>query len=106
VTCRSWRPLAGATMSGRTAPGGRARQWRPCRNKVARGESRCPECATALLTHPNPQVRLALVRDQSATVSQLRALAGDMDISVAHPAQRELNRRLAVEDAEAARQDS
>lgn len=86
VLCRSWRPTAQSTMSGDTKPGGKARAWVPCRNKVPSGVTRCDTCIRAMLTHPHPSVRLELAKDPSTPVEVVEVLAGDMDIAVATPA--------------------
>lgn len=92
--CRSWRPLAGATLAGPGRPGGRDRCWTPCRALVGSKYERCAECTDALLSHPNPQVRLALVSDPSTPQGVLEVLAGDMDISVAVPAAAALKSKI------------
>lgn len=84
--CRSWRPLSGSGHDGDAAPGGRARLWRPCREKVPTGVLRCQECERALLTHPDPEVRRWLAEEPGQDPDVLDVLAGDLSPSVSRAA--------------------
>jgi len=81
--CRSWHPREGM----RHAPGhlpGRCRVcWRPCRNPVSDGVTRCADCWWAIAGHPDPRVRLALSAAPKIPAEVLELLATDLDPLVA-----------------------
>lgn len=87
-TCRSWRynPDSGDID---TLPGQDRDVWSLCRNKVPYGTKRCETCLSALLFHPNPDIRLSLVYERGVRKSTLLHLR-DNDVSVAVSAEAEL----------------
>lgn len=91
--CQSWFPLAGATMNPPGNPGGKARKWKPCSNRVEHGQVRCTRCQRALLTSPNPSIRAALALEVGQPLEVLRILADDLDPQVAIAARRALSER-------------
>lgn len=89
--CKSWRPLKGATLTGDTRPGGKARAWKLCRNKVGEGRTRCDECVNALASHHDPAIRLALAKEPDLDDATIEFLASDQDLGVSLEARKRTN---------------
>ena len=81
--CRSWRPCVGAVHAVGHRPGRCRVCWRPCRNPVRDGVTRCVDCWWALAEHPDPRVRLALSAAPAIPAEVLELLATDLDPLVA-----------------------
>ena len=77
--CQSWKPLEGSTGTGDTGPGGRARAWEPCTNKVPKGAYRCSECLSELVSHPDPVVRRWMAEEVGQSTEILELLSTDLD---------------------------
>lgn len=71
--------MEGATGSGDTRPGGKARAWKPCTNQVSKGAYRCSECLGALISHPDPVVRRWMAEEIGQSVEILELLSTDLD---------------------------
>lgn len=86
--CRSWRPRPATAHPAGHLPGRCRVCWRPCLNRVDRGETRCGDCTWALSQHPDPRVRLALLASRRVPAEVLELLVTDPDPLVADRADR------------------
>lgn len=57
---------------------------------------RCEHCLTALVTHPNPEIRLEVASDPTTPVSALDALSTDLNNAVAEAAERNLREQADI----------
>ena len=80
-------------MSDQSAPGGSARAWVPCKNKVKQAGQRCAECDEILRTHPHEAVRAAYATDPLAHIDVLKVLSEDGSLLVSLAAKDALQRR-------------
>lgn len=87
--CRAWRPVPLGWPAADEHIGHRPGQcrvcWKPCRHQVPAGVLVCPECAGLLASHPDPAVRLEILRlaGNQLDTGTLGRLALDGDPAVA-----------------------
>ncbi|WP_159600027.1 hypothetical protein [Agromyces humi] len=81
--CKSWRPKRHAKHPVPTKPGECRGCWTVCRSRIEPGTVRCDICLEALITHPDPEVRRALVVEEGTDLNTLIRLASDDEYSVA-----------------------
>lgn len=79
MRCLSWR--AHPAHNPAHAPGHCRRCWRPCRARIAPGQTRCQDCTEALIAHPDPAIRRNALGCH-LTGEQVIRLACDLDLSV------------------------
>lgn len=88
--CKSWTPVPGWDGPIDWPPSPRSKAWRICLNPVAPGQTRCPDCASILATHPDIRVRRALVNEPDLEQGTLQLLLADSEPDIAQTASRRL----------------
>lgn len=87
MRCKSWRYQPETDTSHVLHLPGKCRTcWQPCRNKLVKGVKRCDDCVRLLVSHPNVEVRFALLNEPQLQPVVLANLASDPDPVVAHSA--------------------
>lgn len=82
-SCRSWRPRNDTPHDQNHLPGKCRRCWQLCKRPAQHDGIRCDTCEYDLAQHPDSRVRMALVREGTASISTLSLMTNDADASVA-----------------------
>ena len=82
-SCRSWRPRTDTPHEQHHLPGKCRRCWQLCSRSTTGSAKRCETCEFELAQHPDSRIRMALVREGTASESILSLLTNDHDASVA-----------------------